>query len=137
MATVAWPIVCNDDPGIRPAGKPDRCFYCKKKIGEPHGNDCVMVSKRILMRIESTDGSITGSWEFASPYSFSPETEEYMKNDGTWCANNVFDSDEIVWDQPDALVRLKLKSEDKCLCDELRFEFVRVVDDTPRVVDHR
>lgn len=132
-----WPIVCNDDPGIRPAGKQDECFYCNNKIGKPHGSECVMVAKRILMRIVSTNGSITGSWEFASPYSFSPEMNEFMKNDGTWCANNVLDSDEIVWDQSDALVRLKSMAKEKCLCDELCFEFVRVTDDTPRVVDYR
>ena len=94
-----------------------------------------MVTKRILMRVVSTDGSITGSWEFDSPHSFSSEMNEYMKNEGTWCANNVLESEEIVWDQPDALIRLKLMSNGKCLCDELRFKFVRVVDDTPRVID--
>lgn len=28
------PIVKKDDTGIRPAGKPDECFYCHSKVGE-------------------------------------------------------------------------------------------------------
>lgn len=127
-----WPLVHARDDGIRPAGKPDECFYCRKKIGEPHAPDCAIVTKRVLLLIKSLDGSLTGTWELDVTHSFQPEMIEYMKNDGTWCANNIFDYDEIEWDQLDAWADLELMSKDGCLCDKLRFEFVRVVDDTPQ-----
>ena len=37
-------IVTADDEGIRPAGKPDECFYCLRKVGELHRDDCVTVT---------------------------------------------------------------------------------------------
>jgi hypothetical protein len=45
-----WPLVAINDDGIRPAGEPDECFYCNKKVGQPHGRDCVVVTKRVLVR---------------------------------------------------------------------------------------
>jgi hypothetical protein len=131
---MTWPIVCNDDPGIRPAGKQDRCFYCHNTIGNDHSRDCVMVKKKVLMRISSADGTVTGSWEFYAPHSSDPSMIEFMKNESSWCAGNVLDLKEIVWDQSDALPRLKsMALEGRCLCDNLFFKFVRVVDDRPRV----
>ena len=46
----SWPLVNPKDDGIRPAGKPDECFYCNRKVGEPHGRDCVMVDRKIRAR---------------------------------------------------------------------------------------
>lgn len=128
-----WPLVDPRDDGIRPAGGPNECFYCGKKIGEPHARDCVIVTRRVLVRIESADGTISGMWEKDSPYSFDPEMIEYMYNDGTWCANNILDYD-VAWDQPGAYEKLKeiAQRDDECLCGMLGFKFVRVVDDTPR-----
>jgi len=45
-----WPLVAINDDGIRPAGEPDECFYCKQEVGQPHGRVCVMVTKRVLVR---------------------------------------------------------------------------------------
>ncbi|HET9375657.1 MAG TPA: hypothetical protein VFO40_11830 [Chthoniobacterales bacterium] len=45
-----WPLVAINDDGIRPAGEPDECFYCNHKVGQPHGRDCVTVTKRVLVR---------------------------------------------------------------------------------------
>lgn len=45
-----FPIVTAADPGIRPAGKPDACFYCHRKVGEQHAESCVIVVKRVLLR---------------------------------------------------------------------------------------
>lgn len=44
-------IVQVDDDGIRPAGKPDECFYCKQKIGTQHKSDCVMLTQRGKVRL--------------------------------------------------------------------------------------
>ena len=45
-----WPLVDPFDDGIRPAGAPDRCFYCQQKVGEPHARDCVIVKKVVRFR---------------------------------------------------------------------------------------
>ena len=50
-----WPLVDPFDDGIRPAGAPDACFYCKQKVGQPHKRDCVMVKK--LVRFRCSDGT--------------------------------------------------------------------------------
>lgn len=47
-----WPLVDPNDDGIRPAGKPDECFYCNSKVGEEHGRQCCIVTK--LVRLEYT-----------------------------------------------------------------------------------
>lgn len=125
-----WPLVHELDDGIRPAGKPNECFYCNKKVGAPHADDCVVVTKRVLMRITTPDGSVSGNWILDVPHSFSPDSIEFRYNEGTWCANNIFDYD-VSWDQPNALARLR-ELDIGCLCDVLEFKFVRVVDDTPR-----
>lgn len=59
-----FPIVTKDDHGIRPAGKPDECFYCHSKVGEPHGRDCVTITKRV--RLKATiefEVEVPHSWE--------------------------------------------------------------------------
>lgn len=129
-----WPLVHPQDDGIRPAGGPNECFYCGKKIGEPHARDCVIVTKRILMRITSVDGTVTGSCEYDEAYCFDRDTCEYMRNEGSWCADNILATDDynVTWDQPNALELLKKMSGAGCLCDKLVFKFVRVVDGTPR-----
>jgi len=48
--TQHFPLVVPGDHGIRPAGKPDECFYCSQRIGVPHKPDCVMVTKRVRVR---------------------------------------------------------------------------------------
>ena len=34
------PLVLKDDDGIRPAGRPNQCFYCNQQVGKPHKQDC-------------------------------------------------------------------------------------------------
>lgn len=126
-----WPLVHKRDGGIRPAGGPNECFYCRRKIGQPHESSCIMVTKRVLLRVATLNEKITGSWELDTPHSFEPEVIERMRNEGSWCQNNIFSYD-VVWDQRGALKKLEAMSEDGCLCGKLRFTFVRVVDDTPR-----
>lgn len=39
------------DSGIRPAGKPDRCFYCGELKGSQHKSDCVIRSRTVVIRV--------------------------------------------------------------------------------------
>lgn len=45
-----FPLVAENDDGIRPAGSPDQCFSYQRFVGQPHGPDCVVVSKRVRLR---------------------------------------------------------------------------------------
>jgi hypothetical protein len=82
MPTQTWPLVDANDDGIRPAGKPDECFYCHQKVGQPHGPECVVVHKKVRVRV-------TMEIEMEVPASWDDDAIEFHYNDGTWCANNI------------------------------------------------
>lgn len=70
------------DNGPRPKGKPDECFYCHQKLGEPHKDECVILTKKIRVRavIEFNDETVR-SWD--------TETTEFRYNNSSWCASNI------------------------------------------------
>lgn len=76
------PVVQPNDYGIRPAGKPDECFYCHSKIGEFHKDGCVMITKPVKIKaILYCEIDVPEHWD--------KEQIEYHYNDGTWCADNL------------------------------------------------
>lgn len=113
-----WPLVDPNDDGIRPAGPPDACFYCRQKVGEPHGRECVIVQRRVKLRyvIEV---------EVMMPHAWDDHDIEFHRNMGRWCANNCLDDIEAHI--------ATLEARRKCLCrdDAFHAEFVSVIDDTP------
>ena len=135
----AWPLVADDDDGIRPAGAPDECFYCKNKVGQPHSLDCVVVTKRIEMRVRAQllgGNIVTGLWQFEEPYAWDVGMSESHKNKSTWCAGNFLReryTGNVRWDTgnpwPDLIAICSARG---CLCSRVSFEFVRIVDATPR-----
>ena len=106
-----WPIVLSNDDGIRPAGKPDECFYCRRKIGQEHRDKCIIVQKRVQLKY-------TFIIERYVPYFWDKKRAEDYFNDGTWCALNSIDDIE---DQ-----------ESDCLCDIFECEFLDIIDNTPK-----
>lgn len=112
-----WPVVTSNDDGIRPAGKPDECFYCKMKIGVPHGQECVIVTKRVklLYKFEI---------EVEVPFFWTKEDILFQRNDSSWCSSN-------------GLTELnKLYPEENtnnlgCPCSVFKAEYLGVVRDTP------
>lgn len=109
-----WPLVAPDDDGIRPAGSPDRCFYCRVQVGEAHGADCVRVKKRVRLRYSFVlDVDVPHAWDEAQIL--------FFRNEGHWCAD-------------DALGELKesVAGEEECLCSRFECSFESVVDATPR-----
>jgi hypothetical protein len=139
-AVEGWPLVDPRDDGIRPGGRPDECFYCRQRIGTPHGAECVIVTKRIEMRVTVKavlEGFATqGLWQFDEPHSWGAEMSNSHKNDGTWCAGNFLDisREVVVWgDKPAPWAFLEKEfAWGSCLCEYLVFEFVRVIDATPK-----
>ncbi len=114
MTDKPWPLVDPCDSGIRPAGKPDECFYCRQKVGSAHARDCVIVTKRVRMRavIEfETD-------EF--PHHWGKQQIEFHHNEGTWCSDNFLDD----------LPKIIAKMNEGCSCNIIKFEYLSE-DDKP------
>ncbi|MDA4133171.1 MAG: hypothetical protein OK454_08630 [Thaumarchaeota archaeon] len=138
-----WPIVDVKDDGIRPAGPQDTCTYCRQKIGTPHLRDCVIVTKRVLLRVTARlpDGTLlVGDWEKCVPYSDNAQQIEHHLNDGFLCANTFMqeqDTAAVTWllvpRTKDPWQRLReIFDANACLCAVLHFNFLRVLDETPR-----
>lgn len=139
MKATSWPLVDKNDDGIRPAGRPDECFYCQRRVGQLHKKDCSIVRKRVELKLTVTmpDGRvITGVWLTDEPHFATPQQTEFMYNESSWCAGNIlhdFRRREIALDCPDGWDTLEaLRKTGDCLCNRTVVKFVRVVDDTPR-----
>ncbi len=113
METDTFPLVALDHTA--PAGKPDECFWCGVAIGKPHSRDCVIVTKKVLLKV-------TINFEVSVPHSWDKENIEFHRNDGSWCANNVIDEFEAEFEQEDS---------EECLCDKAYFEYIKTTDNTP------
>lgn len=111
---IELPLVTKDDDGIRPAGKPDECFYCGAKVGEHHHYDCVTVTKTVKVKA-------TVEYEIEVPLFWKKDNIEFHYNDGTWCADN------IVNDLDNYIAKLNEKGE--CLCPYCKIE---VLDDVAK-----
>lgn len=120
-----WPLVVPNDDGIRPAGRPDQCFYCNQSVGSPHARDCVCVTKVVELRV-TVDG-VEGTWVTTVPHAWDEEAIHYRYNDSTWCAGNLFG--ETI--EGPLAQHLESLDGDLCLCDVTTVALVRVVDDTP------
>ena len=140
-----WPLVDPRDDGIRPAGSPDECFYCRQRVGKLHGPECVMVTKvvELAVRAELNDDKIvTGLWQLDELHCRDWVSIEFRYNESSWCAGNFLmardptaDYGTVTWDSSDVDPwdeLTKLYGDDDCLCKRLSFKFLRVVDDTPR-----
>lgn len=89
----------------RPAGRAGVCTYCKEPINGFHKDDCVLISKKVKVRM-------TVEYEIEVPASWDAEMVEYHRNEGSWCADNAIDELEAVAER------------NGCLCDICRFEYV-------------
>jgi hypothetical protein len=110
-----FPVVAADDPGIRPAGAPDECFYCRSKVGAPHGDECVMVTKRVRLRY-------TFEVELDVPHSWSVDNILFHRNEGTWCSRNALYELEKAYPS---------NNEAPCPCPGFKCEFLAEVDSAP------
>lgn len=132
----AWPAVLPDDDGIRPAGPPDRCFYCGRRVGAPHAADCVTVYQSVRYDV-LVGGAVVGTYDLMEPHAWDDGIMTLVRNDGSWCADDALD--EIAWDaaampDPDAaLARYKAATRSRCSCGWLEFRVARVLDRGPFV----
>jgi hypothetical protein len=105
--------VLSNDHGIRPAGRPDECFYCHQKVGSPHKLNCVCLHKRVKARY-------TYEIEVDIPYWWDDEMFEFYRNESSWCASNSLQELESFYDGGEG-----------CACDSFQAEFLGVVIEGP------
>lgn len=139
-----WPLVDEYDDGIRPAGRPNECFYCGRRVGQSHRRECVIVKKTVELRVTARLGEgekATALWQIDEPHSWDGTKIVKRYNKSSWCKSNFLgvhlrdgrNRGPVTWEGRDAWGELeKLYRSGDCLCTRLRFEFVRVVDPTPR-----
>ncbi len=72
------------DYGVRPAGKPNECFYCHAKVGEQHKEDCV-----IRCRTVNVDFTIHAVMRV--PESWGEGDINFKFNESSWCVSNFID----------------------------------------------
>lgn len=110
----------QDDHGIRPAGRPDQCLYCRRYIGEQHANECVIVVREVEYSVH-LDGKVVGAFTTKEPSSWDKEMCEFRHNEGGWCADNLIDDEGYVGEPlPEA------SEEGECLCNRVRLRVVRM-----------
>ena len=90
---------------VRPAGKPDECYYCGAKVGEQHKPNCVIRNKTIVARL-------TIDFVDSVPENWDTEVIDFHYNNSSWCASNI-------------LNRLEERNNFRCLCDVASFEYLR------------
>lgn len=137
-----WPKVLVNDDGIRPAGKPDQCFYCQSYVGQEHDKECVTVLQIVKYKVymnldrrstESNRGIEVGTFTRPDPHFWSSHDCEFHKNDSSWCADNALDT--IVWNDEkyDKQLEEHINQYGGCACTPLRFEYDECVDGSPLI----
>lgn len=91
----------------RPAGTAGRCFYCQREVGAKHDPACVLIKRRVRIRM-------TVEYEVDVPACWTDEDIEFHRNDGTWCANNALTELDALFGSEDG----------PCLCVAAKFAYV-------------
>lgn len=93
------------EKAMRPASDKRQCFYCQQRIGELHKPTCVLVCKKVRVRM-------IVEYEVEVPNCWDKDLVEFHRNDSSWCADN-------------AISELSaMSSETSCICCSTRFEYV-------------
>lgn len=72
------------EAAMRPACDESKCFYCRTAVGSAHKNDCVLIKKKVKVRM-------TVEYEVYVPASWDSHDIEFHRNDGSWCSGNAID----------------------------------------------
>ncbi len=112
---MSFPKVLPKDDGIRPAGRPDQCFYCHSMVGEEHKRDCVTIEK--LVEIE-----FTVRIPVKVPHGWDQRQIDFRYNDSSWCADNLPSLFEEA---------VELSKDHGCLCPKSKAKYIQTLDDTP------
>ena len=93
------------DKAMRPASSERRCFYCQEPVGGTHKNDCVLVKRRVTIRmVVEYDVTVPAAWD--------ADQIECHRNEGSWCADN-------------AIQELEEAFRGSCMCSAATFAYVK------------
>ena len=67
---------------VAPAGLPDECFWCNRKIGDEHCWECVKPKKTVRLRV-------TFEYDAEVPRSWDKDAIEFHHNESSWCLDNI------------------------------------------------
>lgn len=96
--------------GIRPAGKPDTCFYCRQKLGTPHTLECAVRTRTVIVKLEIEMLMVV-------PEHWNDHDIEFHENEGSFCANNFIPRLDAFFE--------RMTEKDQCLCDDIVSTYVR------------
>lgn len=115
------------EAAMRPASARRQCFYCHSPVGGVHGAECVLVHRRVVVRLEAKRLGVSHEYEIDVPAHWDDYDIEFHRNDSSWCANNALRElpPEIVarLGRPDAP-----DDETPCLCSDVTFAYVSDVE---------
>lgn len=94
------------EAAMRPVNTERCCFYCRQPIGGHHERDCVLIRKKVMVRM-------IVEYEVDMPAYYGKDETEFQRNDGSWCADNAIDE------------LKKITKEGGCLCGITRFEYIK------------
>lgn len=75
-------MVMVEPDDVRPARDDGTCFYCRRPLGSPHKDDCVIVCRWV-------DVTVTLKLRTEIPAYQSKEQAEFAWNEGIWCVDNL------------------------------------------------
>lgn len=91
---------------MRPASDEKICFYCHEPVGGEHKDGCVLVRKKVMVRLRV-------EYELSIPAIWGKEEFEFNRNEGTWCATNAIEELQNI-----------IRIEGRCLCGLTDYEFI-------------
>lgn len=95
------------EKAMRPASDKRVCFYCDQPIGGAHRSDCVLVVKKVKVRM-------LVEYEVEVPSFWEKHQVEFHRNDGSWCASNAVDE----------LGTAFCSDDGPCMCGSSTFEYL-------------
>jgi hypothetical protein len=99
------------DEGIRPAGSKLHCFYCREPRGGTHGPECAVRQRTVVVEARIT-------YTIAVPEHWDAEMIELVRNEGSWCADNMLA-------ELDRVATAAAGTTSRCLCPFVEFRYVR------------
>lgn len=96
------------EEAMRPASDKRQCFYCQQAIGEVHKPNCVLISRKVKVRM-------TVEYEVEVPAHWDKSNIEFHRNEGSWCTNNAIDELTSIFEG---------EEENGCMCSCTEFEYL-------------
>lgn len=95
------------EKAMRPASPKRRCFFCQERVGGIHKPDCVLITKKVSVRL-------TIEYDIEVAADLEPHTIEFARNEGSWCKDNLIRELE------------ELGKENGCLCHaKIRYDYLK------------